>query len=70
MRSAFEEASVSEEAIEALEVSMDSDPGDRYVLAAVAGGAEAIITSQHVPAGSGETQREASHGDQAADAVG
>ena len=45
MRSAFEEASVSDEAIAALEESMTNDPGDRHVLAAaVAGGAEAIIT--------------------------
>lgn len=45
MRSAFEDASVSEEAIAALEESMTNDPGDRHVLAAaVAGGAEAIIT--------------------------
>lgn len=45
MRSAFEEAAVSDEAIAALEGSMTNDPGDRHVLAAaVAGGAEAIIT--------------------------
>ena len=45
MRSAFEEASVGEEAIARLESSMGNDPGDRHVLAAaVAGGAEAIIT--------------------------
>ena len=52
MHSAFEEASVSEEAIEALEDSMDNDPGDRQVLAAaIAGDAEPIITPQHEPAG-------------------
>jgi predicted nucleic acid-binding protein len=45
MRSAFEDASVGNEAIRALEESMTNDPGDRHVLAAaVAGGAEAIIT--------------------------
>lgn len=45
MRSAFEEASVGEEAIATLEGSMPNDPGDRHVLAAaVAGGAQAIIT--------------------------
>jgi predicted nucleic acid-binding protein len=45
MRSAFEEAAVGEEAIAALEDSMTNDPGDRHVLAAaVAGGAEAIVT--------------------------
>jgi hypothetical protein len=52
MRSAFEEASVSDEAIAALEESMTNDPGDRHVLAAaVAGGAEAIITFnlEHFP---------------------
>jgi len=45
MRSAFDDALVGEEAIAALEDSMTNDPGDRHVLAAaVAGGAEAIIT--------------------------
>jgi predicted nucleic acid-binding protein len=45
MRSAFEEAAVGEEAIAALEESMTNDQGDRHVLAAaVAGGADAIIT--------------------------
>jgi predicted nucleic acid-binding protein len=52
MRSAFEEASVSDEAIAALEESMTNDPGDRHVLAAaVAGGADAIVTLnlEHFP---------------------
>jgi predicted nucleic acid-binding protein len=45
MRSAFEDASVGKDAIAAPEGSMTNDPGDRHVLAAaVAGGAEAIIT--------------------------
>ncbi|MGH2963704.1 MAG: PIN domain-containing protein [Solirubrobacterales bacterium] len=44
MRSAFENASVGKDAVAALEGSM-TDRGDRHVLAAaVAGGAEAIIT--------------------------
>lgn len=57
MRSAFEEASVGGDAVAALEPSMTNDPGDRHVLAAaVAGGAEAIITFnlEHFPPASCE----------------
>lgn len=52
MGQAFEAASVSADAIEALEPSMTNDPGDRHVLAAaVSANADVIVTAnlKHFP---------------------